>query len=315
MKQQGFATVKRNKLIFAISFLALPILQVLIFYIYVNLNSFFTAFQKYDAVSDSYVFNGLNNFKDIFARFDPESPLYDLSLRNSLFNSLLMFVIGLIFGSLPAIIFSYYIFKKRFASGFFKIVLYVPHIISTVVFSMLYVNFFDTVIPDLIYKSTGELVEGWMADISKIDRVRVLCIVFTVFIGFGTNVLLYSGAMSGISESVIESGQLDGITPMKELFLVVLPLVWPTFVTFTVMSVIGIFSEQMSLYSLYREFAPTDLYTFGYYFYRSSLYASGNAYLDRYPFLASLGMLMTVIAVPLTLAVRKLLTKYGPSVE
>lgn len=315
MKNNGFATTRRNKLIFTITMLALPILQILVFYVYVNFNSFLTAFQRYDDLTGEYVMNGFENFKDVFASFNPDSPIYDSSLKNSLLNSFIMFFVSLICGSLPAIIFSYYIFKKRVGHGFFRIILYVPHIISTVVFSMLYVNFFDVVIPDLIYNATGEFVEGWMADISDVDRVRALCVIFSVYIGFGMQVLLYSGSMSGISDSVIESGQLDGITPMKELFTVVLPLIWSTFVTFMVMSIIGIFTNQMSLYSLYREFAPVDLYTFGYYLYRKSLYAQGNAYFNQYPFLATLGFMMTMVAVPLTLVTRKLLLKYGPRTD
>ena len=315
MKTNGFATAKRNQLIFTISMLILPILQVLAFYVYVNFNSFFTAFQKYDDIAGKYVWNGFNNFKDVFAAFDPESISYDRSLGSSLLNSMLIFVVSLLCGSLPSIIFSYYIFKKRRGHEFFKTILYVPHIISTVVFSMLYVNFFDAVIPEIIYNSTGEIVEPWLSDVSNVERVRTLSIVFSVFIGFGMQVLLYSGAMSGINESIIESGQLDGITPMKELFLVVLPLIWSTFVTFMVMSVIGIFSNQMSLYTLYREGAPKDLYTFGYYLYVKSLYAQGNAYYNQYPFVATLGLMMTLIAVPLTLIVRKLLVKLGPKTE
>ena len=315
MRTTKFTTAKRKQLIFVISMLILPMLQILAFYVYVNFNSFILAFQKYDDLAGKYVWDGFNNFKNVFESFNPDSPSYNSTLGSSLYNSLLIFFISLLTGSLPAIIFSYYIFKKRAGHGFFKIVLYVPQIISIVVFAMLYVSFFDVVIPDLIYNSTGEFVEGWIADVSNVDRLRTLCIVFSIFTGFGMQVLLYSGAMSGINESVIESGQLDGITPMKELFLVVLPLVWPTFVTFMVMSVVGIFSNQMSLYTLKGQSAPEGLSTFGYYLYRMSLTAQDGAYFNRYPFVSSLGLLMTFIAVPLTLIVRKLLMKYGPSTE
>ena len=78
-----------------------------------------------------------------------------------------------------------------------------------------------------------------------------------------------------------------------------------------VVSVTGFFTNQIHLYSFYGPTAPSALHTFGYYLYAETLKAG----FFEYPYLSAMGMLMTAIAIPLTLLVRWLMTCFGPSVE
>jgi ABC-type sugar transport system permease subunit len=261
------------------------------------------AFQEFDYDLGYYTWHGFENFKEIFSDFKTESVF-----KYALNNSSIVFLFGLLFGSTGAILFSYYIFKNYPASLFFKILLYVPHIISSVVTVIMYKFFVEVTVPEIYMLITGEPMKGLIANA---DTRQGMIIFFSIWISWGTNVLLYSGTMSSISDSVIESGQLEGITPTKELILIVLPLIWPTFVTFMVVSVTGFFTNQMNLYSFYGPTAPSSLHTFGYYLYAETLQAG----FFEYPYLSAIGMLMTAIAIPLTLLVRWLLTRFGPSVE
>lgn len=301
--KSGYMSVKRSKRIFYISMMLLPMLQTLIFYFFVNFRSFTLGFTKYDMATNSYPFNGFNNFVEIFRDFSK-----DPYLRNSLLNSLQLFFLTLLFSALPSIVFSYYIYKKHTMSGFFKIILYTPHIISTVVFVLMYKYFLDNAIPEIANRLFDVEMEGLIGNVSNMGTVKTCVIVFQIWVSFGTKVLLYSGAMSGISDSIIESGKLDGITPMKELFFIVLPMIWPTFVTFMITSIVGLFTDQMGLYTFYGTGADKSLYTFGYYLYRNTKVAT----LTDYPYLSALGLMLTVVAVPVTLLTRKALEKYGP---
>ena len=297
-------SMKKKRLLFYIIASAVPIAQALVFYFFVNIRSFTLAFQTYD--EGVFVFAGFTNFTQAIQDFGSQ-----LFLQKSVTNSLLLFLVNIIFGSFPSILFSYYVYKKRLGAGFFKIILYLPHIISTVVFAIMYKYFIENAIPDLVFTLTGNKVEGMLYDVSNMNRVRICVMVFSIWISFGTNVLMYSGTMSSISESVIESGQLEGITPMRELISIVLPMIWPTFVTFMVSSLTGIFTNQMHLYTLFGTTAEYELYTFGYFLYRGTVTASQS----EYPYLSAMGLLMTVIAVPTTLLVRWLLNKFGPSTD
>lgn len=303
-KKSGLGTLKRKKLIFYVCMMALPIIQFTFFYVYVNINSFVLAFRKLDTVNGGYYFVGFQNFKDIL---DPvQSGIYGLGrmVLNSVEVSALMFV----FGSIGAILFSYYIYKKNFGSKLFKTVLYMPHIVSTVIFVILFQFFVDNAVPEFYNLLTGKEM---MPLTGNPKTAKATVMIFNVWISFGTQVLLYDSAMSSISESIIESGQLDGISPLRELIAIVIPLIWTTFETFLLMRIMGIFTEQMSLYSFFGAFADPEYETIGYFIYKSV--QGGVASPTKYPIYAAFGLVLTCIAVPLTLFVRRLMDKFGPS--
>ncbi|MBQ3505808.1 MAG: sugar ABC transporter permease [Clostridia bacterium] len=300
-RRASFSTYKRSRMRFYYMMVALPLLQFVVFYLYININSFILGFQEYSYATGKYSFAGLTNFKQIFADFKVED-----ALKFSVVNSLELYLWTMIFGSAVAIMFSYYIFKDKVGSMLFKIFLYVPHILGGVVIVIMYKYFVEIAIPEVYNIITGEEIKGLL---TNSDSRKFMIVFYTIYTSFGTQVLLYSSAMSGISDSIIESAQLDGITPMRELIFIVLPSIWSTFVTFTVSSVIGIFTNQMSLYTFYGDTADVGLYTFGYYLYRETVLASNI----RYPYLSAMGLLLTAVAVPLTLFVRWALTKFGPS--
>lgn len=295
--------MKRSHFFFYLSIVAFPILQFLIFFVYMNLNSFALAFQKYDFDVGKFVWNGLHNFKNIFLDFSR-----DESMSASVKNSLILFFFNLVFSNFGTIVFSYYIYKNHVGSKIFKVILYAPHIISNVIVVLMFTEFVDTIIPkiwlDLFNKEISPLLNP-----DNMTRRYVTVLFFCIWISFGTQVLVYSGTMSSISESIIESAKLDGITPVKELFLIVIPMIWPTTITFLLSALAGLFTNQMHLFSFFGANAEPSMQTFGYLLY--SRVQQGT--MADYPYLSALGLLMTCVAAPITLLVRRLLEKYGPS--
>ncbi|MBQ7236447.1 MAG: sugar ABC transporter permease [Clostridia bacterium] len=298
-KSDTMSSRKKQRLFFYTLMMILPMAQVLLFYFYVNINSFLMAFQSMDYDVGGYVFTGLGNFVEAFN---------NVNLGHYFGNSLLTFVVEFFTGTLGSVFFSYYIYKKKLGHGFFKIMLYMPHIISTTVFVILYKFFVENAIPSLYLQFVGVEIEGLLANPKT---TKLFLLIFCSLNGFGAAVLMYSSAMSSISESVIESAELDGVSPMKELIFIVLPSVWSTFVTFVLVRVVGIFTNQMNLYTFYESFAEPHLSTIGYWMYCGAV--SGK--LEVYPMYSAMGMSLTAIAVPITLILRRLLNKFGPSVD
>ena len=301
-KRKSMSAKKREIMIFYYSMIALPIVQFIVFYLYINFSSFAMGFQEYNYKTGDYQWLGFKNFITIFQDFKRLA-----YLRNSVTNSLSLFLWTMIFCSMLAILFSYYIYKKQFASSLFKVVLYLPNILGGIVVVIMYKFFVENAYPELI-KTLFKLeeVQGLLSDP---ETTRGTILFYTIFVSFGGQVLVYSSTMSGISDSIIESAQLDGITPLRELVYIVLPSIWYTFVTFMVSLVVGIFTNQMNLFTFYDQYADFSLYTFGYYLFRGVKVAE---YKD-YPYLSAMGLLLTAVAVPLTLFVRWALTKFGPS--
>ena len=190
-------------------------------------------------------------------------------------------------------------------------VLFLPHIISGVVLMTVYKFLLDQGIPQL-GKMFGVKIKPLLDNYE--DHFK-LVLIFQLWMGFGTQVLMYTSTMSGISPAVVESAQLDGITPMRELVFITLPMIYPTFVTFITVGVAALFTNQMSLYSFYGNNVNKKAWTLGYYLFRETQVASMPPDISKYPKISALGLLFTVVAVPVTFLVKRLMEKLGPSVD
>ena len=125
---------RKKQKIFYTCLLVIPVVQFLIFYVYVNFNSFVLAFEQYqykkDALGFDITFAGLSNFKTAWDMF--KSSGYRISF------SLEVFFWHTIIGLTLALVFSFYITKKYPLSELFRVILFMPKVLSSVVFALLF---------------------------------------------------------------------------------------------------------------------------------------------------------------------------------
>ena len=121
---------------------------------------------------------------------------------------------------------------------------------------------------------------------------------------------MYANKMSSISTEVIESAHLDGASGIKEFWYIVLPMSFSTVSVFLVTGVAGIFTNQINDFIFFGTTPNNETMTLGYFLYVKTYTAKQN--MAEYPTIASLGLMITIIAVPLTFLVKYLLDKYGP---
>lgn len=306
MARVGLKNKRKQDLIFYIVMLAYPVVQFLVFYIGVNVNSFLMAFQRYDVTVNEFVFlpirDFFKNFVDVFDALTTET-VFPYAFK----NALIAYAAGFITTAF-SLIFSYYIYKKYPLHGTIKVILFTPSIISGIVLVSIFIEFMEVVVPSIYTNVTGKELLGML---SNPDTRFGTVLFYCVWMGFGGSILLYVGAMNNISDSVIEACKLDGANTLEEIVYIVLPLIYPTFVTFIVVGVGGILTNQMGLYSFFGPNAKENIQTFGYYFFRETKYATET----RYPFLATMGIMMTLVVAPLTLFVKWAMEKIGPKAD
>ncbi|MBR1974301.1 MAG: sugar ABC transporter permease [Clostridia bacterium] len=306
MARVGLKNKRKQDLIFYIVMLAYPVVQFLVFYIGVNVNSFLMAFQRYDVTVNEFVFlpirDFFKNFVDVFDALTTET-VFPYAFK----NALIAYAAGFITTAF-SLIFSYYIYKKYPLHGTIKVILFTPSIISGIVLVSIFIEFMEVVVPSIYTDVTGKELLGML---SNPDTRFGTVLFYCVWMGFGGSILLYVGAMNNISDSVIEACKLDGANTLEEIVYIVLPLIYPTFVTFIVVGVGGILTNQMGLYSFFGPNAKENIQTFGYYFFRETKYATET----RYPFLATMGIMMTLVVAPLTLFVKWAMEKIGPKAD
>ena len=289
-------------MLFYVLMMAWPILQFCVFYIAVKFNSILYSFQRYDKLSRTFTWT-LDYVKSAL-KMMTTSP----ALVETMKMTLLFFLLFTGINTPLGLLFSYYISKKQFASGFFRVFLFLPSIICSVIMVLIYGNFVDVALPEIVRVLTGKTVGGLMSTKST----RFFAVMFyNLLVGFGVNVLMYSNAMSAISEEVVEVAHLDGATGLKEFWFITLPSIYPTLVTFLITALAGMFLNQYNLYSFFGSGEHFGLQTYGLYFYVQTLAADGSR--AEYSQISAIGLWLTFIALPLTYGVKFLLEKLGPS--
>lgn len=296
VKKSGITNVgtkRRQDAIFYTLILIFPMLQFLLYYVVVNFNSFLMAFQKYDNTLGRYYWVGMDNIVEQVHEF-----MGGGILREAVFSSIKLYFLNLLV--LPfSILFPYYIYKKLWGSGFFKVILFLPQILSSMVLCMLYQFFMNSVIPDLATSFGGKVAPLLYGDTAFITAWG-----YTAVFGF-TTVLMYHGSMVSIPKSVVEYARIDGCSLLQEFWYITLPNIMPTIVVYLISGISSMFSEQMNLF-VYFNGNITHAVTVGYVIFARST-GTGMA---AYPVPATIGLLSTVVVTPLVIVLRHFAKKY-----
>lgn len=251
-----------------------------------------------------------------FAGFDNFSVAWNTLTSQTQFltNSLILYGCTTLLGLTLALVFSYYLSKGYLGSGFFRCILFLPQVVSSISLVLLYRYIVDKGYISFMEMLGREDVQGLLINV---DTQFVTLLFYSLFFGFGVNVLLFTGAMSGINESVIESARLEGVSDIQEFIYITIPMIWPTFITFFVVGVAQVFTNQMNLVSFYGVAAEPRVTTIGYFLYSETLQAELTGGIKRLslPQLSAMGLILTFIIAPLTLIIKKMLEKFGPSTE
>ncbi len=291
-----FKMQKKHDNLFLLSILILPIIQFIIFYIGVNINSILLAFQKYDG-EDFYFVGGENFVK--FLTDIVSNPSMSERMRNTFVQFGLSF-----FVCFPlSILISYGIWRGVPLAGGFKIILFLPQIISRIVFVILFRLILEDLIPhEFPGSDTMTLLQG--------DNQFITILLFTAWISIAGNMVLYLGAMSSIDSSVVEYGRIDGLNPFGEFIHIVVPAIWPTVVVFTLTQIAAFFTSYGDLYNFNAGSTQDKYQTIGYYFF---VIVVGQSSEVNYPYASAAGLIFTVVACAFTLLIKYLMEKFGPS--
>ena len=297
-------TTKKRKgdigeLIFYISLIALPILQILIFYFYVNLNSFTMSFKSFNVKEGEFEWAGLVNFERLWHELTQTT-----IIRDAFFNSLFVWLSTSVLCTFLCILFSYYIYKKWVFAKTFKFFLFLPSVLPGILLQIVFKFFANEAIPGYIAEIFGKTIDPLLVGQNTLfPSVLFYCVVM----GFGGQLLIYTGSMGQIPPEIIEAGQVDGVSATREFFSIVLPMILPTISTFLVAQIAGLFTNQAGLYSFFKDKAEYEHYTIGYYLF-VLVNGTGNGK-TMYSYASAMGLVCTLIAFPLTMLARHYLNK------
>ena len=205
-----------------------------IFMIVPTLNVFRMSLFERGAYSPTETFVGLGNFTTL---------LGDAKFITSMQNTVLLIVVVTIVTFFFALVFAGILTREKIkGQNFFRIIFYIPNILSVVVIAGIFSAVYKP--ENGMLNSILSMVSGETVMILWKDQPMVIVsiIIAMVWQAIGYYMVMYMASMSAVSESLYESSSLDGAGRVKQFFQITLPLIWTnirTTLTFFIISTIN----------------------------------------------------------------------------
>lgn len=281
-----------KKWIFIATMMGPAIIGFLVFYVYVNFNSMIMAFSKDDSFS-------FENFTYFFRELKNPYSVFSESIKNTAKFFLLGYVQMLL-----SLFVSYFIFKQVTGYKTFRFMYYLPCIImSTATASLVqYVTAIDGPLDRILAFFTGNNATHFKRGLwAEPETANMMLAVYMLLYGVGGNMILFLGSMTNISPEIFEAARLDGVGWVREIFQLIIPLIWPTFSVMFLQSITGLTQASGPVFLFTKGAAGT--YTINYWLYAQLLKGS------MLEVSAAIGWCCTAVTFPIALVVRKLLNK------
>lgn len=211
----------------------LPALAVVsVFFLYPSLLSFRLSVTDWNGISPAYHYVGIDNFRSVI-----DSPQFAQLMKNTMFLIVLYVPILNAISLLLAVL----IYDIGRLANFYKVVLYLPNILSMVVVGLIWKVIYNPVFGPLAYVFEKLGRESWIQDwIGQKSTVMPAMSLSIVWYSIGFYLLIYLGGLSTVPEEIRESAELEGITWWRRLFYLTLPMIAQAVTINVVVSLIGI---------------------------------------------------------------------------
>ncbi len=205
-----------------------------VFMIIPTINVFRMSLFRRSAYSTTEEFVGWENFSRL---------MQDTNFIRSMQNTILLIVVVTIVTFALALVFAAILTREKIkGQNFFRVIFYIPNILSVVVISAIFSAIYDTnngTLNSLLSLLKGETVAIlWKGE----SMVMVSLIIAMVWQAIGYYMVMYMASMSSIPMSLYESASLDGAGRITQFFQITIPLIWTnirTTLTFFIISTIN----------------------------------------------------------------------------
>lgn len=218
----------RGRFIFLCLFPA--VLLFFIFMVIPTFDVFRMSLFKWGGYSNTQTFVGFQNFEKL---------MNDQRFWTSMQNTILLIVVVTIITFSLALIFAGILSREKLrGQNFFRVVFYIPNILSVVVIAAIFSAIYDPK-HGLLNSLMGQEIY-WLG--SK-DLVIWSLIIAMVWQAIGYYMVMYMASMASIPESIYESANIEGAGRVRQFFQITIPLIWTnirTTLTFFIISTINL---------------------------------------------------------------------------
>lgn len=227
----------KGKSIFITICVAPAVILFVIFMLIPTFNVFKMSLYKWGGYSNTKQFVGLNNFKIL---------MEDTNFFRSFQNTVLLIAIVTIVTMALSLIFAAILSREKIkGQNFFRIIFYIPNILSVVVISAIFSAIYDPnngLLNSIIgiFRGSEKTPILWLGDQKLVIYSLVIAMIWQAI---GYYMVMYMASMASVPESLYESANLEGAGRIRQFFSITLPLIWTnirTTLTFFVISSINI---------------------------------------------------------------------------
>ena len=224
------SNLKRTGFIF--SCVAPAVILFAIFMLVPTFNVFRLSMYQRSTFNPNEVFIGMKNFQML---------MKDANFIRSMQNMLLLIVMVTVFTMATALVFAGILTREKLkGQDFFRIVFYIPNILSVVVISGIFSAIYDIDrgLLNSILNLFGKEGILWKGE----EHVIMSLVIAMVWQAIGYYMVMYMASMSAGPGSLYESAGLDGADRITQFFQITIPLIWTnirTTLTFFIISTIN----------------------------------------------------------------------------
>ena len=227
----------RGKSAFIFFCIAPSVILFFVFMLLPTVNIFRMSLYKCGGYSSNKTFVGFDNFLKLSR---------DMKFLQSFQNTIFLILIVSIVTIIAALIFAALLTREKIVGqNFFRIVFYIPNILSIVIISAIFSAILDakngllnSVL--MVFKGEGAEPIYWLGD----QKVVIYSVAMAmIWQAIGYYMVMYMASMASVPESVYESASLEGAGNVRQFFSLTLPLIWSnirTTLTFFIISNINL---------------------------------------------------------------------------
>ena len=295
--------INKKRILFILFCITVPVINWLVFYIYPNISAISMAFL------DGQGKLSFENFIRFFREFESDTSLLPIAFKNTFLT------FGILFITFPfKVLVSYFLYKKIPFHKFYRIVFFLPTIIFSVALAMVFIR---------LVGPEGFIAQ-WVQEWLKLDYTpellaetrfaNTVVLLNMIWLGFPGDLIIWGGTFARIPEEVLESGKIDGVTWWTEFTKIIVPMVWPTVALQMVLLFCGIFGATGNVFLLTG--GQYETMTLNAWMYTTLYNNSGSVYTSNvYNYMSAVGLLVTVVAIIISLSIRKITDKVFDEVE
>lgn len=286
------AVTRRAQTRLGILFIIPVMIMVGTFFVFPMINALYYSVVDFDGVNPNPAFVGLANFAEMFT--DPE-------VWHALSNNLIWIIVGTVSPMVIGLLIAITLWTVRRGSVIYRVVFFLPYVLPGVAIGIVWGWIYDPVSgwlnQALRLIGLDGLARGWLGDPSTaIYAVLVTAIWATT----GFVIVIFLSALRNVDAELVDAARIDGANAPQRLWFIILPQIMPVFLTVLTLTLVGGFSV-FDIIFIMTGGGPADATNV------IGTYAYTNAFqLSRIGYGTTLALLITVLAIPITVALNRL---------